>query len=473
MTSSQTPITSKPSLFSRVEFWVPAVYFLVFAIHGATIGLSDDEAYYWVLSRKPALGYAYHPPMVAWAIAAFSWLGDNAFTVRLPGILCITLVLHLALKWLRDVRGQSLGFAAAILFSFAGLFALSWMMVPDLPLILGFTLAFVATWGILFQGKNHWLALIAGIALSTISKYSGVAVGASAFLSLWIWAPKLRAKAFFATAVGVLLAATPILIWNAHHEWGSILYQIHDRHEGGSLSLSRYLRFWLIELFAAGPVLIGFAFWIFFKRSSRIFSYVFVWMLPAALVFCVEPIWSDFKPHWAFIVWWPAALALAATAQKTRAIKFQLIYGWTLGTLVLICCHIPLGGFFVKDPKMDVSNDLYAWSKLRETMVGVGLPVVGSRYQTASQAYFALGPDAHVTLLPRDLKARDEWPDLGVSDSTGPDWPTLKKPVIYVRDNRYSELPQYPHAKCALFKRIDETRFRFPAKWIELWRCDP
>ena len=51
------------------------VYWLVQA---ATLGISDDEAYYWVLSRSPALGYTYHPPMVAWLIRAsdflFGWL---------------------------------------------------------------------------------------------------------------------------------------------------------------------------------------------------------------------------------------------------------------------------------------------------------------------------------------------------------------------------------------------------------------
>ena len=30
--------------------------------------LIGDEAYYWLWSRRPALGYFDHPPMVAWLI---------------------------------------------------------------------------------------------------------------------------------------------------------------------------------------------------------------------------------------------------------------------------------------------------------------------------------------------------------------------------------------------------------------------
>jgi len=30
--------------------------------------LGDDEGYYWVWSRHPALGYD-HPPLVAWLVA--------------------------------------------------------------------------------------------------------------------------------------------------------------------------------------------------------------------------------------------------------------------------------------------------------------------------------------------------------------------------------------------------------------------
>src|SRR5690242_21937911 len=46
--------------------------------------LFPDEAQYWVWSQQLALGYYSKPPLVAWLIAATTWLfGDSEFAVRL------------------------------------------------------------------------------------------------------------------------------------------------------------------------------------------------------------------------------------------------------------------------------------------------------------------------------------------------------------------------------------------------------
>lgn len=58
------------------------------AIFDATLPMTGDEAYYWEWSRRLAAGYVDHPPAVAFAIAAFAWLGQTPFAVRLPFVLC-------------------------------------------------------------------------------------------------------------------------------------------------------------------------------------------------------------------------------------------------------------------------------------------------------------------------------------------------------------------------------------------------
>ncbi len=57
----------------------------------AVMPLNDDEMYYWVWSVHPAYGYVDHPPVVAWLIAAASFLGRSPFAIRLPFILCETI----------------------------------------------------------------------------------------------------------------------------------------------------------------------------------------------------------------------------------------------------------------------------------------------------------------------------------------------------------------------------------------------
>lgn len=50
--------------------------------------LIPEEAYYWMYSQYPALGYLDHPPMVAWLIlAGTTLLGDVELGVRLGTLL--------------------------------------------------------------------------------------------------------------------------------------------------------------------------------------------------------------------------------------------------------------------------------------------------------------------------------------------------------------------------------------------------
>ncbi len=485
---------------------IPIAVFAILLVHGSTLGLSDDEAYYWVLAQRPALSYAFHPPAVAWAIAAFQkalgwFLGNhNPGLVRLPALFSTAFILSLSLHWLKEMGLLDIyrTRAASILLSFFGFFSLAWMMVPDIPLFLGWTLLFTNIWRACFgkTHKNHLQILAVGTALTLLSKYSGILSVFSAGLSLLLWAPKHeRFRSLSALTAGVITAAIPILLWNSQHQWTSILYQIHDRHEGAHLSLTRYFQFWLIESLLAGPLLIGFYFCTVFRALKKVGSgesyfmrYLAVWTLPAAFVFCVQPLISDFKPHWAFIVWWPTALALAFESQGKawKWAQYQVKYGISVGIFILFSCHFPIIelayhslGFRPFDPKMDATNDLYAWAEFENFATShlnptiFNLPIVGARYQTASQAAFHLSNRAQVTLLPRNEREMHEWPDLNISDGLGPQWPKLRQTILFVSDNRYDSPPQFPSAKCEKLLRFEKSRSHLLAKWIDLWRCTP
>jgi 4-amino-4-deoxy-L-arabinose transferase-like glycosyltransferase len=294
-----------------------------------------------------------------------------------------------------------------------------------------------------------------------------------------------------ALVAGAALAAVPIILWNSQHEWTSILYQIRDRHGDPEISWLRYARFWGAELLLAGPALVVFALISVAaavrSQPSKELRFFAIWVLPALLVFGLQPLWSDFKPHWAFVIWWPAAILMAREAglggDWERAIRVQRIYGLVLGGLVLLACQLPIAGFLSAhfsrgpvEPRMDVTNDLYGWSEFRDWLAlqpdAAGLPIVGSRYQTAAQAAFAAGADREWTLVPRDLKARDEWPALDAVDGTGPEWPRLRKPLLYVADNRYTEEPKFPEATCRALGTLEARRLGWVAKTISVWRCE-
>src|SRR5207249_9824652 len=85
---------------NKPYFWLVTA---VVGLTGARLWLAGqtellpEEAYYWTYAKHPALGYFDHPPMVAWIIAAGTWLlGDTERGVRLVNTLlwvgsCVTL----------------------------------------------------------------------------------------------------------------------------------------------------------------------------------------------------------------------------------------------------------------------------------------------------------------------------------------------------------------------------------------------
>ncbi len=492
---------------------VPILLFFLILVHGSLLGLSDDEAYYWVLAQKPMLSYAFHPPAVAWLIGSFQFLLGGMMNhphpglVRFPAALSIAIILGIFLKWLKQEGFvQSKRYRASlVLLSFCGFFPLSWMMVPDIPLFLGWSLLFKSTWDICFRSKKFsnpsyidLLGLGLGAILSILSKYSAILAVFSSLICLWIWAGKKRRCLGVLTLVmAVIFALLPIVIWNSQHQWASILYQIRDRHGGMHLSWVRYFRFWLIEALCAGPIVLiytlslSFRAAVFWKRFQEpIFQFIAIWVWPAAAVFCLQPLFFDFKPHWALVVWWPIFLLLAWISQGNawQWIRVQVGYGLTVGVIILLSCHFPLISWVISeistvnprihyDPKWDVTHDLYGWAqlpqKLRELMRDEKFPVIGSRYQTASQAAFVLGNEFEVTYLPRDQKEWDEWKDVVVSEGIGPDWPVLKKTIFFVSDIRYDAGPSFKQAVCKKIDRLEVYRFSLLAKWIDIWRCDP
>ncbi len=474
---------------TSVSWTAPVLLVLMLWAHGATLGLTDDEAYYWVLAQKPSLGYAFHPPAVAWIIAAFQWclgwlLGSSsAALVRLPSSLMAGVILGVSLRWVEKARGSRVVAADAwTIVGLAGVFGAAWMMVPDLPLFCGWALAFLGTWCLCFESsgvetKNDQGSatrlLFFGVLIAVLSKFSGVVIAGCAGLALLVWSPKRVWQRswgwiILASAIGLL----PTLIWNAQNHWAPILYQFHERQSGG-FSLLRYARFWAIELILAGPAVLIFAAMLFRDSRDRTTRFVLVWVIPHALVYCLQPLWAEFKPHWALIVWLPLACLLAFRRVEFPRLAFShRVYGVSFALIAAVFCHFSL--IAVDNPNVDVSNDLYGWRLLPQYFSQLPvLPVIGSRYQTASQAAASLHGVLPVTMLPRDGKQLHEWSDLGVSDSQGPDWPKLTRPVYFVADNRYSTGPGFKGATCQSLPPMTAFRSGHVAKRISVWRCDP
>ena len=221
---------------------VTALVLLRLAVAAFTL-LTFDEAYYWTWSKHLAGGYYDHPPMVAFVIRLGTMIaGDSEFGVRVVSIL-----LALPMSW-AVYRAAEILFgnvrvaaSAAIFLNVTLMAAVGTMIVtPDAPLMVAsaFVLFFLAK--IYETGRGvWWLAVGAAVGCALLSKYTALFFGAEILLWLimvkglrrWFLSPWLYLGGIVALAV-----FSPVILWNADHQWVSFIKQIgRARVEGITL----------------------------------------------------------------------------------------------------------------------------------------------------------------------------------------------------------------------------------------------
>jgi 4-amino-4-deoxy-L-arabinose transferase-like glycosyltransferase len=195
--------------------------------------LTFDEAYYWMWSKHLAGGYYDHPPGVALVIRLGTMIaGDTELGVRLVSIL-----LALPMSW-AVYRAASILFGgievaatAAILLNVTLMAAVGTLIVtPDSPLLVAasFVLFFLAK--VLETGRGAWwLAVGAAVGAALLSKYTSLFFGPA--ILIWLVAvPKLRRWLIspwpYLGGLVSLLIFSPVILWNADHQWVSFIKQI-------------------------------------------------------------------------------------------------------------------------------------------------------------------------------------------------------------------------------------------------------
>ena len=224
--------------------------------------LRVDEAYYWTWANESVMSYLDHPPMIAWWVHLGTLIfGDTNFGVRSSGLLAMV-VMQLLLAdivW-RTARDWHCVMLAVLLPEAAldyGL--LMTKTVPDTALIV-FSLAMV--WALVRLALSNDLRwwLLAGVfgGCALLSKYIAVlllpAIVAYAVLPPWR-KTQLSSPYPWLAALLALVIFSPVLYWNAIHDWESFRFQINRPTQTQGLSWKFLAEFVGTQFFLLGPIL--------------------------------------------------------------------------------------------------------------------------------------------------------------------------------------------------------------------------
>ncbi len=314
----------------RVSLALIAVLIGLRAVMALVLPLSADEAYYWLWSKRLAMGYYDHPPMIAWLIrAGTSLFGDTPLGVRFAGI-----ILSLPASWLvwqsaslilKDARRAAL---AALLFNLTLMVSVELLAAtPDMPSVV-FTAAFVYFLARLQQSGDGrwWLAVGIAGGLGLLSKYSALFLGLGTLFWLIVDARQRKWLMTVWPYLGAALAlgiVAPHLIWQAQHQWMTFAFQF-GRVGGGAFTLRFIGEVLAAQVGLATPLiflLMVIGLWRATKRgdaktgNDRLVLAVLTWT--AIAYFLQHALHDRIQGNWPCFLY-PALAILAADAFRTE-----------------------------------------------------------------------------------------------------------------------------------------------------------
>ncbi len=383
--------------------------------------LAPDEAFYWYWAKNLSLSYVEHPPMVAYIMALFTWIGgDNEFWVRIGGLLC-TLVSQIFLyATVKRLSGEDADLPWELLFVFNLTLLFSGgciIQTPDTPLLLFWTIAFygctrVVTGG----GRGGWYVAGIALGLGLLSKYTMVLMIPCMFAFLFFSPPHrhwlVRKEPYLATLLGVLIFS-PVILWNMQHHWASVAFQLAQGFSPvGKPAVSKLLEYVGGQIGVVTPLLflafVYYSLWGWsFARRRKVREYFYLAMMswPILVFFGVSTVRGEVaEPNWpapAYIAGLPLMwIVYRRHFQGSRGHRrfVQLAIG--LAVIVNLVIHVHLvRPVFPLPEKMDPTWQFHGWRELGESIEkhieahpgGAGIFLASEGPPTVAEAVFYTG----------------------------------------------------------------------------------
>ncbi|TYP78381.1 dolichol-phosphate mannosyltransferase [Nitrosomonas communis] len=419
--------------------------------------LIPDEAYYWVYAQHMDLSFFDHPPMVAWLIwLGTSIFGDNELGVRISAFICSLITMGYLYALACNLYDKQTGLRTLLLLAILPFsFATGMLMTADAPLIAAWAATLYYMERALIAGRSSaWLGMGITFGLGLLSKYTIGLLGMAALLFVILdpiarrW--MRRAHPYLAALLALLLF-TPVLIWNAEHNWASFLFQGRRLEGAGDDQFSVHLLFLniLVLLTPAGFLAAVWALITGGNQDSdqsaqrrRLFLRVFTGT-PFA-VFFVLSMFDSMRFHWTAPLWLAVLPTIAWMMGQTHhlgniASRLQAAWNPTIAismiAYALILHYVVLGFPGIPYPEF---MKRYFW---RETTIEVEKVVQNIQQQTGQKPLvvgmskwpIASSLSFYNRKEPMDIRSRNMFGDSGAMYQFWyPSEPPTMRPIILV-----------------------------------------
>jgi 4-amino-4-deoxy-L-arabinose transferase-like glycosyltransferase len=294
-------------------------------VYASVIDLRTDEAYYWTWSKESVLSFLDHPPMIAWFIGfGTAIFGDTNLGVRFAGILAMLATQLLLADIVRRVTHDFRAVALAVLMPEAALYygLLMAKVSPDVALI---PFAVAMLWALVRLAESGdgrwWLAAGVFAGLSLLSKFTAMLwlPAVAAFMLVPSWRRRWLSSPYpWAAALIAVAVFSPVLIWNAGHDWASFRFQFVRAIATHELSMRTVgdfigLQFGLVGIILMPVVLLGASMtaWRGYRRGDAVAILLSTAVLVPFLYFLWKSLTLRVGDTWPMFMW-PAGFAAAA-----------------------------------------------------------------------------------------------------------------------------------------------------------------
>jgi 4-amino-4-deoxy-L-arabinose transferase-like glycosyltransferase len=423
--------------------------FRIYYILNGPIDLSPDEAHYWEWSRRLDLSYYSKGPAIAYLIYLGTHIfGDTVFGIRIMAVLFSTLSSIFLYILGKRAYDEKVGLSSAVLIQIIPLFSVYGVLFTiDSPFTFFWILSLFLFWQAISgqsPQKNRaanreprtsasgsllcWCLLGISIGLGLLTKYTMAFFYLCAFLVLLTSKEHrklLLTKEPYIAFVISILVFSPVIMWNASHDWVTLRHTAGQAHiaEGVRVSLKSFVNFAGSQLGVMTPLLFVLMCVSVWKlRKERNGKFLFWFSVPVFVFFLLKSIQAKVQGNWVLPGYVTGVTAFSALYIKgfySRSKGKKILIGTAVALSLVVTSAAYYHSVLDLPVKLDPASRLIGWRELGEEasiiyeQMSLSHPafIFSDSYQVSSElAFYVKGhPVTYCIDLGRRMNQYDFW----------------------------------------------------------------